>query len=90
MHWCPYEPVHWRVVHRSCVSRPAIGEETKVTIDIAGELFTARGLMVLEKVWLDVYTYDNWSGNAAMPTFHEVCPPAGVTRVRARRRISLD
>jgi hypothetical protein len=54
------------------VSRPAIGSETVVTIDIAGELFTARGLMVVERVWLDVYPYEKWSGNAEMPAFVEV------------------
>lgn len=32
----------------SCCSRDAEGQETRVTIDIAGESFTATGLMVTE------------------------------------------
>lgn len=32
----------------SCCSRDAEGQETRVTIDIAGEGFTATGLMVTE------------------------------------------
>jgi DNA topoisomerase-3 len=42
-----------------------------VTIDIAGEEFGARGLMVLERNYLDIYTFESWSGNANLPVFLE-------------------
>lgn len=32
----------------ACVSQPAVGAETTVEIDIAGELFSASGRVILE------------------------------------------
>ncbi|CAH1389834.1 unnamed protein product [Nezara viridula] len=45
----------------ACVSKDAKGHETTVKIDINGEKFTASGLMILERNYLDVYPYENWS-----------------------------
>ena len=45
----------------ACVSKDAVGAETTVNIDIAGEKFSAHGLSVLERNYLEVYTYDKWS-----------------------------
>ncbi|KAH8273722.1 hypothetical protein KR018_010734 [Drosophila ironensis] len=45
----------------ACVSKDAIGSETLVNIDIAGEKFTANGLVIHERNYLDVYVYDKWS-----------------------------
>ena len=38
-----------------------MGAETTVNINIAGERFSAHGLSVLERNYLDVYVYDKWS-----------------------------
>ncbi|KAL1463594.1 hypothetical protein WDU94_015334 [Cyamophila willieti] len=46
----------------ACVSKDAIGHETKVTIDINSEQFTANGLVILERNYLDVYVYERWTG----------------------------
>lgn len=45
----------------ACVHKDAQGFETIVTADIAEEIFTAKGLIILEKNYLDVYIYDKWN-----------------------------
>lgn len=45
----------------ACVSKDAKGHETTVKIDINSEKFSAAGLMILERNYLDVYPYENWS-----------------------------
>lgn len=45
----------------ACVSKDAVGTETIVNINIAGEKFTATGLVILERNYLDVYIYDKWN-----------------------------
>jgi len=54
----------------ACCSRDAIGHETTVKLDLAGEVFTANGLMILEYNFLDVYTYEKWSGRK-IPAYYE-------------------
>lgn len=44
------------------VSRDAVGSETVVSAGIGGEEFTATGLVILERNYLDVYVYERWSG----------------------------
>jgi len=39
----------------ACCSRDAIGKETVLTIRISSEEFTAKGLMILERNWLEIY-----------------------------------
>ncbi|GBP35686.1 DNA topoisomerase 3-alpha [Eumeta japonica] len=45
----------------ACCSKDAQGQETSVTIDIAGEKFSATGLMITARNYLDVYPYEKWS-----------------------------
>ncbi|KAL5281975.1 TOP3A family protein [Megaselia abdita] len=45
----------------ACVSKDAVGSETVVNIDLAGEKFTATGLVILERNYLDVYIYEKWN-----------------------------
>ena len=45
----------------ACVSKDAVGAETTVNIDIAGEKFVGHGLSVRERNYLEVYTYERWS-----------------------------
>ncbi|XP_075888394.1 DNA topoisomerase 3-alpha isoform X2 [Nelusetta ayraudi] len=45
----------------ACVSQDAVGQETVVDIDIAREQFSASGLMIIARNYLDVYPYDRWS-----------------------------
>eukprot|EP00775_Hariotina_reticulata_P013627 gene13627-13753_t len=54
----------------SC-SKDAVGFETTVTVDIAGELFKTTGLMVTERNWLLVYRWASWGGNSNLPAFVE-------------------
>ncbi|PLW57729.1 hypothetical protein PCANC_01400 [Puccinia coronata f. sp. avenae] len=46
----------------ACCSKNATGKTTTVVIDIADEEFTATGLVILERNYLEVYVYDKWSG----------------------------
>ncbi|KAM7273036.1 hypothetical protein ACFE04_027700 [Oxalis oulophora] len=52
----------------ACVSQPAVGAETKVEIDIAGEPFSVTGRVILLKNYLDVYHYESWGGSV-IPTY---------------------
>lgn len=45
----------------ACVSKDALGSETIVQIEIAGEKFSATGLVIHERNYLDVYIYDKWT-----------------------------
>ncbi|XP_056643172.1 DNA topoisomerase 3-alpha [Diorhabda sublineata] len=45
----------------ACLHRDAKGFETTVVVDVAEEKFTAKGLIVLEKNYLDVYVYEKWN-----------------------------
>ena len=53
-----------------CCSRDALGQETVVKVELAGELFTASGLMINERNYLDIFTYDRWTGRK-IPYFYE-------------------
>ncbi|KAI4326150.1 hypothetical protein MLD38_031490 [Melastoma candidum] len=52
----------------ACVSQPAVGAETTVEIDIAGEQFNASGRVIIAKNYLDVYRFESWGGSV-IPTF---------------------
>ena len=54
----------------ACCARDAIGFETVVTVDMAGERFTTSGLMIREKNYLLVYTYDRWNAKT-VPSYHD-------------------
>ncbi|KAJ8037131.1 DNA topoisomerase 3-alpha [Holothuria leucospilota] len=45
----------------ACCSKDAQGQETVVEIKIADEEFSAQGLTIIERNYLDVYPYDRWS-----------------------------
>ncbi|XP_076633672.1 topoisomerase 3-alpha [Colletes latitarsis] len=45
----------------ACLSKDALGQETTVEINIAGEKFIANGLQIIERNYLDVYIYEKWS-----------------------------
>ena len=50
----------------ACVSQDAVGQETVVDIDIAQEKFSASGLMIIARNYLDVYPYDRWSAKVCL------------------------
>ncbi|XP_054616121.1 DNA topoisomerase 3-alpha isoform X2 [Dunckerocampus dactyliophorus] len=54
----------------ACVSQDALGQETVVDIDIAQEKFSASGLMIIAKNYLDVYPYDRWSAKV-IPVYEQ-------------------
>ncbi|WJZ86516.1 hypothetical protein VitviT2T_005963 [Vitis vinifera] len=52
----------------ACVSQPAVGAETIVEIDIAGESFSSSGRVIIAKNYLDVYRFESWGGSM-IPTY---------------------
>ncbi|CAM9000781.1 unnamed protein product [Rhodiola kirilowii] len=64
--WSPdHHKVYELVVRHflACVSQPAVGAETTVEIDIAGEGFSSSGRVILAKNYLDVYRFESWGGS---------------------------
>ena len=57
----------------ACCSRDAIGRETLIVVSVGTEEFTARGLMVIERNWLDIYhPFERWStGQGELPPLQE-------------------
>ncbi|KAL2181757.1 DNA topoisomerase [Thermothelomyces heterothallicus CBS 202.75] len=53
----------------ACCSEDARGMATDVEILYGDETFTAHGVIVLERNYLDVYPYENWTGTAQLPRF---------------------
>lgn len=45
----------------ACVSRDATGSETTVNAVLGDEEFTATGLCIHERNYLEVYVYDRWN-----------------------------
>ncbi|KAH8979214.1 prokaryotic type I DNA topoisomerase [Lactarius akahatsu] len=48
----------------ACCSKDALGFETVVDVVYGGEEFFAKGLIILERNYLDVYPYDKWQEGA--------------------------
>lgn len=54
----------------ACCSKDAIGQQTTVVISVASETFTAWGLMITARNFLDVYKYERWTGKT-LPRYCE-------------------
>ncbi|KAF8321620.1 prokaryotic type I DNA topoisomerase [Clavulina sp. PMI_390] len=54
----------------ACCSKDAEGFQTTVEVNSGGEDFSATGLVVLERNFLDVYIYDKWKGKF-LPNYEE-------------------
>jgi DNA topoisomerase-3 len=54
----------------ACVSKDAVGDETKLEIEMGGETFSAKGIIVRELNYLEVYKYEKWAEND-MPQLRE-------------------
>lgn len=54
----------------ACVSQDALGQETIVDIDIAQEKFSASGLMIIARNYLEIYPYDRWSAKV-IPVYEQ-------------------
>ena len=53
----------------ACCSDDAQGMATEVEIQYGEEIFTARGVIVLERNYLEVYVYEKWNDTAELPKF---------------------
>lgn len=53
----------------ACCSRDAIGKETELVVKMATEEFIAKGLMIVERNWLEIYhPWERWStGQGEIP-----------------------
>jgi DNA topoisomerase-3 len=63
----------------ACCSEDATGESTTVEIQYGDETFSATGLIVLERNYLDVYPYEKWTSSQPLPKFtlNESFEPTG-------------
>lgn len=63
--------VYEYVVRRylACCSDDAKGEQTTATLQWGNESFTASGLTVIEKNYLDIYPYRKWESTKQLPPF---------------------
>ncbi|KFY46894.1 hypothetical protein V495_02200 [Pseudogymnoascus sp. VKM F-4514 (FW-929)] len=52
----------------ACCSEDALGTATDIELQYGPEAFHAHGVIVLERNFLDVYPYENWTGNM-LPKF---------------------
>ena len=55
----------------ACCSEDAKGAATDIEILYGEETFTAHGVIVKERNYLDVYPYENWTGTVQLPKFSE-------------------
>lgn len=53
----------------ACCSDDAKGQATDVDIQYADEVFSAHGVVVLARNYLDVYPYENWTNSVTLPKF---------------------
>ncbi|PWY91055.1 DNA topoisomerase III [Aspergillus heteromorphus CBS 117.55] len=53
----------------ACCSEDAKGQTSEVEIQYGDEFFHAKGLLVLERNYLDVYVYDKWESSQQLPNF---------------------
>ncbi|KAI3405055.2 TOP3 [Candida oxycetoniae] len=65
--------VYEYVVRRflACCSKDAVGSLTQATLQWGDEFFTANGLMVTEKNYLEIFTYKKWESSKELPKFLE-------------------
>jgi DNA topoisomerase-3 len=53
----------------ACCSDDAKGQATDVDIQYGDEAFSAHGVVVLARNYLDVYPYENWTNSYTLPKF---------------------
>ena len=46
----------------ACCAKDGVGRQTLVDADVGGEKFEARGLIIDQRGWLDIYRWERWSG----------------------------
>ena len=65
--------VYEYVVRRflACCSKDAVGHQTTATLQWGNETFTASGLIVTEKNYLEIYTYKKWETTKQLPPLEE-------------------
>lgn len=57
------------VISLACCSKDAVLAETELQVAIGYEWFNARGVIIKEKNYLDIYKYERQSENS-LPPFH--------------------
>lgn len=53
----------------ACCSDDAVGSTTTVELKWASETFSATGLIVQERNYLEIYVYDKWTSSQQLPPF---------------------
>ncbi|CAD7922897.1 unnamed protein product, partial [Amoebophrya sp. A25] len=79
--WSVYELIARHFL--ACVSADAKGEKNEVQVNCGDEIFTASGLRVTQRGFLEVYPYDRWGRNDTM------LPPFAVGEVRRASQLEM-
>lgn len=53
----------------ACCSEDAKGQATDIELEYGDEIFHTRGVIVLERNYLNVYPYENWTNSTMLPNF---------------------
>lgn len=53
----------------ACCSEDAVGMATNIDLQYGSEAFSAHGVIVLERNYLDVFVYEKWDNTAELPKF---------------------
>ncbi|KAM0483260.1 hypothetical protein ACHAPX_002710 [Trichoderma viride] len=53
----------------ACCSEDAKGMATDIELQLGDEYFSTRGVIVLERNYLDVYVYESWNNSTELPNF---------------------
>ncbi|KAJ1725743.1 DNA topoisomerase 3-alpha [Coemansia erecta] len=54
----------------ACCSDNAKGQATEVDVSVGGERFSTAGLMITQRNYLDIYTFDRWS-ESTVPVYQQ-------------------
>ena len=52
------------------ISPNALGKENNIQIEMGGEFFSTKGLEIIDKGYMEIYTFDKWS-DTYLPKFNE-------------------
>ena len=63
--WRVYELISRHFL--ACISKDAVGSETRIEALVGSEKFSAKGLIIEEMNWLEVFPYEKWSDSYLPP-----------------------
>lgn len=69
----------------ACCSKPAEGNSTVATISIGTELFSASGLIILNKGYMEIYPWDKWTSDT-IPEFISEGAQLAISKIKLNEK----